>query len=169
MKKVFISVVITVCFITCVGPGLGFIFNVGQLVIADEKKEQSFTQLVDCVNENEKIEKYSLHQVELNILRATNRERTRRGLQPLKPHIVLIEDSRNHCIWMINKRRLEHGKGPFAENIARGYETSKGVVAGWMNSKGHRANILNSRYRYIGVSAYISTNTGVVWWCQRFK
>lgn len=37
------------------------------------------------------------------------------------------------------------------ENIARGYRTPQAVVDGWMNSSGHRANILNARYTRIGV------------------
>lgn len=37
------------------------------------------------------------------------------------------------------------------ENIARGYSTPKAVVDGWMNSPGHRANILNASFTQIGV------------------
>jgi len=43
---------------------------------------------------------------------------------------------------------------PFAgvgENIAYGYRTPAEVMNGWMNSSGHRANILNSNYTHIGV------------------
>lgn len=38
-----------------------------------------------------------------------------------------------------------------AENIARGYGTPQGVVNAWMNSEGHRRNILNENYTHIGV------------------
>ena len=38
-----------------------------------------------------------------------------------------------------------------AENIAQGYTTPEAVVKGWMNSSGHRANILNSVYTHIGI------------------
>ena len=37
------------------------------------------------------------------------------------------------------------------ENIAKGYATPQAVVNGWMNSSGHRANILNASYTHIGV------------------
>lgn len=42
------------------------------------------------------------------------------------------------------------------ENIAAGYDTPEGVVGGWMNSAGHRRNILNTNYEYfaVGVSYY---------------
>jgi uncharacterized protein YkwD len=49
------------------------------------------------------------------------------------------------------------------ENIARGYTTPKAVVDGWMNSPGHRANILNSSFTEIGVG-YASGN----YWTQMF-
>lgn len=40
------------------------------------------------------------------------------------------------------------------ENVAFGYPNGKAAVAAWMQSKGHRANILNTRYRLIAVGAY---------------
>lgn len=51
------------------------------------------------------------------------------------------------------------------ENIARGYSTPKTVVDAWMNSPGHKANILNSSYTHIGVG-YVS---GGHYWTQLFK
>lgn len=50
------------------------------------------------------------------------------------------------------------------ENIARGYATPRAVVNGWMNSSGHRANILNANYTRIGVG-YVS---GGHYWTQMF-
>ena len=44
------------------------------------------------------------------------------------------------------------------ENIARGYKTPEGVVRGWMNSEGHRKNILKERYTHIGVG-YVEKGT----------
>ena len=37
------------------------------------------------------------------------------------------------------------------ENIAQGYSTPEAVVNGWMNSSGHRANILNASFTHMGV------------------
>jgi uncharacterized protein YkwD len=54
----------------------------------------------------------------------------------------------------------------FGENIAMGYSTADKVMAAWMNSSGHRANILRSSFGSIGVCAY-SVN-GVVYWAQEF-
>lgn len=50
------------------------------------------------------------------------------------------------------------------ENIAKGYATPQAVVNGWMNSSGHRANILNASYTHIGVG-YVSSGN---YWTQMF-
>ena len=50
------------------------------------------------------------------------------------------------------------------ENIAKGYSTPQAVVNGWMNSSGHRANILNANYTHIGVG-YVSSGN---YWTQMF-
>ena len=50
------------------------------------------------------------------------------------------------------------------ENIACGYGTPAAVVNGWMNSSGHRANILNASYTQIGVGYYAGGN----YWTQMF-
>lgn len=52
------------------------------------------------------------------------------------------------------------------ENIAYGQETPEEVVDTWMNSPGHRANILNSSYTHIGVGCY--DNGGTYYWSQFF-
>jgi uncharacterized protein YkwD len=45
-----------------------------------------------------------------------------------------------------------------AENVAAGQATAEDVVAGWMNSPGHRANILNCNLRDLGVGYYAQFN-----------
>ena len=50
------------------------------------------------------------------------------------------------------------------ENIAKGYATPQAVVNGWMNSSGHRANILNASYTRIGVGYVANGN----YWTQMF-
>ena len=52
------------------------------------------------------------------------------------------------------------------ENIAYGYDTPERVMSEWMNSPGHRANILDSRYTKLGVGYYESG--GVKYWTQMF-
>jgi uncharacterized protein YkwD len=52
------------------------------------------------------------------------------------------------------------------ENIAYGQKTPQEVVTGWMNSPGHRANILNANFNKIGIGVYQSG--GVIYWTQEF-
>ena len=54
------------------------------------------------------------------------------------------------------------------ENIAKGQKTAEAVMNGWMNSSGHRANILKSDYTKIGVG-YAKASDGTTYWVQIFK
>jgi uncharacterized protein YkwD len=53
-----------------------------------------------------------------------------------------------------------------AENIAKGQPTPAAVMQAWMNSSGHRANILNCRYRNIGIGLAYAGRSPV--WTQNF-
>ncbi|MBQ8563178.1 MAG: hypothetical protein IJ443_04740 [Firmicutes bacterium] len=53
------------------------------------------------------------------------------------------------------------------ENIAKGQKTAEAVMNGWMNSSGHRANILGSGYTKIGVG-YATNGSGTPYWVQIF-
>lgn len=52
------------------------------------------------------------------------------------------------------------------ENIAYGQKTPQEVVTGWMNSPGHRANIMNGSFNKIGIGVY--QQNGVIYWSQLF-
>ncbi|GGU05474.1 hypothetical protein GCM10010272_58320 [Streptomyces lateritius] len=56
--------------------------------------------------------------------------------------------------------------GMAGENIARGQVDAAAVMASWMNSDGHRANILNCDYRTMGVGVHFAA--GGPWWTQDF-
>ena len=53
------------------------------------------------------------------------------------------------------------------ENVAYGYRSPDAVMDGWMNSEGHKANILNERFTKIGVGHYKGSN-GYDYWSQLF-
>ncbi|MGI6730930.1 MAG: CAP domain-containing protein [Anaerovoracaceae bacterium] len=53
------------------------------------------------------------------------------------------------------------------ENIARGQKTPAAVMNGWMNSQGHKENILNSNFTEIGVG-YVTDSNGTTYWVQMF-
>jgi uncharacterized protein YkwD len=57
--------------------------------------------------------------------------------------------------------------GGVAENVAAGYGTPAAVMDGWMNSSGHKANILNCGYKHIGVGVKKS-GKGTLYWTQNF-
>ncbi len=53
------------------------------------------------------------------------------------------------------------------ENIAKGQKSAEAVMNAWMNSQGHRANILRDRYTELGVGYAVDEN-GTTYWVQMF-
>jgi uncharacterized protein YkwD len=107
-----------------------------------------------------------LHSVEMQVIEHTNKQRARYGLRPLRVDFGLIRSARRHTQWMTHNHSLQHSAG-HAENIAMGQNSPSEVLNTWMNSSGHRANILNAGYTRIGVAAY-RTPQGTTYWCQQF-
>jgi len=105
--------------------------------------------------------------VEAQILAQTNAERAKFGLAPLTLDKSLLQSARNHCNWMATTGNFQHTSANVAENIALGQGSATEAVRDWMNSPGHRANILNGSYRRIGIAAYTGAG-GKVFWCQQF-
>jgi uncharacterized protein YkwD len=106
--------------------------------------------------------------IEENVIRYTNEERARYGLAPLEVDRELMDSARRHATWMTVNQTLTHTNQPVAENIAMGQPDSQQVVRCWMNSPGHRANILNGGHCRIGVAAF-RTLSGTIYWCQQFR
>lgn len=127
--------------------------------------EASVKPRVDTTSETG--EGLELRQIEVNIVNYTNQERKRHGLPPLEIDKNLVKSARQHAIWMTRNRALQHTRQSVAENIAVGQRNSLEVVRAWMNSSGHRANILSGGHRRIGVAAY-RTENGTIYWCQQF-
>lgn len=73
-------------------------------------------------------------------------------------------DPDGHTPWDRAKTRGITNLG--GENIARGQADAQAVMTAWMNSPGHRANILNCDYKTLGVG--IHYGTGGPWWTQDF-
>jgi uncharacterized protein YkwD len=106
--------------------------------------------------------------IEANIVSYTNEERVRFGLPALQVDKELMNSAREHAAWMTLNQSLVHTNQPVAENIAMGQPHSSDAVQDWMNSSGHRANILNPGHRRIGVAAFRARN-GAIFWCQQFR
>ena len=111
---------------------------------------------------------------EAEVLRLVNIERTQRGLAPLKMHEDLQITARIKAGEMEKYEYYGHGSYPdlpdylikiyypIGENIAMGQTSPEEVVRDWMNSQGHRENILDPTYVYIGVG-YCNDH-----WVQQF-
>lgn len=101
-------------------------------------------------------------------IQLVNAERVKKGLSILQEDVSLSQISYIKAQDMVDNHYFDHispGYGSpwdmaegfgyfyktFGENIAHGYDSSSSVVTAWMNSPGHRANILNSKYTKIGV------------------
>ncbi len=106
--------------------------------------------------------------IEQQVVDDTNQQRARYGLPALKVDDELMKSARRHANWMALHQTLQHTTRPVAENIAMGQRTSQEVVRAWMNSSGHRANILDRGHRRIGVGAY-RTAGDTIYWCQQFR
>ncbi len=53
------------------------------------------------------------------------------------------------------------------ENVAYGFRSPQAVMEGWMNSEGHKANILQEKFTHIGIGYYVGPN-GYHYWSQLF-
>lgn len=108
-------------------------------------------------------QKVELSEFESKAIELTNAERQRYGLAPLSVNPRLQGNCRSWAGTMARQRRMYHSNMSFSgENVAWGYATPAAVVRGWMNSPGHRANILTGSFRTIGVGVVSS------YWCQQF-
>lgn len=120
---------------------------------------------------------------EAEVVRLVNIERQKAGLSPLKASSQLSNVARIKSQDMAQKNYFSHTSptygSPFdmmkqfgikyttaGENIAKGYSSASAVVKGWMNSSGHRDNILNPSFGTIGVGAY--SQGGTIYWTQMF-
>lgn len=114
---------------------------------------------------------------EQQVVDLTNKERAKYGLPPLKVDLALSKVAREKSRDMAVNHYFSHNSptygSPFemmrkfgisytaaGENIAKGQRTPQEVVAAWMNSPGHRANILNKNYTHIGVGF---EENGYIW------
>ncbi|SFJ60713.1 spore coat assembly protein SafA/uncharacterized protein, YkwD family [Halobacillus dabanensis] len=128
--------------------------------------------------------KSDIKSVERQVIDLTNQERAKNGLPALKANWQLSRVARYKSRDMANNNYFSHQSptygSPFdmmrdfnvsyrraAENIAAGQRTPEEVVDGWMNSPGHRKNILDPNLNQIGVG-YAEGGSYGVYWTQMF-
>ncbi len=116
---------------------------------------------------------------EAEVLSLVNEERDEAGCKPLKNDPKLEElagdFSKDMGILGFFSHLGPDGTSPWdraedagildlgGENIARGQSDAESVMEAWMDSPGHKANILNCNYRTLGVGAYLSGDSGPLW------
>lgn len=121
---------------------------------------------------------------ETEVVTLTNNFRTANGCGALRIDSRLVNAARAHSTDMVTKNFFDHTgsngsnfvqrevaagytTGASAENIAWGYRTPKDVVDGWINSPGHRANMLNCQSIAVGVGLAYKAD-GTPYWTQDF-
>ena len=62
---------------------------------------------------------------------------------------------------------IDYNNSCSGENIAAGYNSVDDVINAWMNSPGHRDNILNPRYKFFSISSY--NHNGMIYWDMLFS
>lgn len=120
------------------------------------------------------------------VVRLVNVERAKEGLAPLgtydsltraaqirAPEIVTLfshdRPDGTSCFTAMDQTGAKKGAYTWGENIAAGNATAAATVEQWMNSPGHRANILNAKFTHIGVGYQHSAgSTYGHYWVQMF-
>lgn len=119
--------------------------------------------------------------IEAKVVELTNAERAKNGLSALQIDKPLMAAAREKSQDMKDNNYFSHTSptwgSPFdrlkalgisyqaaGENIAKGQKTAEEVVTAWMNSEGHRANILDAKFTHIGVGYVKDGNI----WTQQF-
>lgn len=122
--------------------------------------------------------------LEQEVVNLVNQERAKNGLKPLSANWELSRVARYKSQDMIDRNYFAHESPTYGtpfqmmkafgirytaagENIAYGQRTPQAVMTAWMNSPGHRANILNANYTQIGVGVAQKAN-GTYYWTQMF-
>ncbi|MEU1128224.1 CAP domain-containing protein, partial [Streptomyces sp. NPDC005899] len=116
---------------------------------------------------------------EEEVVRLVNAERAKAGCEPVSTNGLLADAASRHSADMADRDYFSHtspdGTDPgdrittagyrwstYGENIAKGQPTAAAVMESWMNSPGHRANILNCAFEEIGIGRQDS-DSGPVW------
>ena len=112
---------------------------------------------------------------ESETIRWTNIKREAHDKHPVKAQSCADRYAEKQAAWLASHRKLKHQNlgtildacdfTSVSENIAYGFSTGRAVVTAWMNSPGHRANLLKGSMRWIGVGAVKDENG--VWWVSQ--
>lgn len=147
------------------------------LLLKDNDKDGKKVNISEILNSNTNFV------TEQGIGYFTNKSRIEAGLNPLSENELLRQAAQSKISDMVNENYFNHespsGKVPadfvissgykylmVGENLASGnFENDDELVAGWLNSPGHRANILNEDFTEIGIATkQVTVNGSNVWY-----
>lgn len=118
---------------------------------------------------------YTMDSMARQVVDQVNAERAARGLKTLRVDASLIAAARTRANEIVRKFSHTRPDGTkwrtvtnlaYGENIARGQRTADKVMAAWLTSSGHRANILRSGFSSIGVCCVKAGS--IYYWVQLF-
>ncbi len=173
---------LVLCFVVALSMCLGVLGGVGTLtakaeedvgigsaVSTDEQTEVGFTDEADMVDASYVTVKATYDfNCAYEILDIVNKERAANGLAPLTMDKDLLEAAMFRAVEIsVNWDHIRpNGESCFSicdkvygENIAYGYYNAEHVMDGWMNSSGHRNNILRQGYKTIGIGVVVINGT----------
>ncbi|HLS09710.1 CAP domain-containing protein [Lentibacillus sp.] len=147
----------------------------------EQPKAEAPQQPAEQQDQQNQSQSQQLNEFEQQVVELTNQERQAQGLEPLKVDTELSKVAREKSRDMAANNYFSHDSptygSPFdmmkqygisyrtaGENIAKGQRTPQQVVDGWMNSEGHRENIMNPNFTHIGVG-YVEQGNH---WTQQF-
>lgn len=146
-------------------------------VVPTTSVNKAQTSTVAPTTSETKAEASTVSAIEQAVVDETNKARATYGLKPLQIDTALMGAAREKSIDMQKNNYFSHTSPTFGspfdrlkalniqyrtagENIAKGQRSASEVVTAWMNSEGHRANILNESYTHIGVGF---VQDGYIW------
>lgn len=109
-----------------------------------------------------------LKEVERWVIKFANTKRKKHGLKPFRTDRVLKSTARLHCEEMVSKNMVFHSEDAgtyYAENVAvtKLHRNPKAIAlrlhVSWIKSPGHRKNIINPRFKFIGVGVKRTRNS----------
>lgn len=164
-------------------PNQNLIHPKDNIELPDGKHGQS-TEEANSETGTETAERTEATQQAREVLKIVNQERQKQGLEPLVISAKLTDIANKKAQDMADNGYFDHTSptygSPFdmlkrfgvqytaaGENIAAGQKNATEVMDSWMNSSGHRANILNANYEQIGIG-YVEGGRWGTYWVQLF-
>lgn len=122
-----------------------------------------------------------IEEIKQQLFSSHNQERLKKGLSPYGRNTLLDKAAQKHCDYMAVNNHLTHDERGVrvgvritregyvwktcGENIAEGQESVNEVMNSWMNSSGHKANILGD---FLEVGFGVTKRDNVLWWVVNF-